>query len=609
MQHARAWIFMGNYSLDNVLVQAGADVNAQCASGLTALHVACRGQAVLVATLLLAAGIDGGLRDSRGCAALHYAAHTANWGLFSLLQAHASCRPKETDPQGEEDPQPAISSGSSKGRWLKCMAHKPLSSLASSVHNLRGPCHAIWHVGVQKAKALLHIRCPNMSLKRNTRVYAGANLLQYGVEGGSLDIVNLLLDELSLLQSTAGSKAPVPSDSSLEAQLAAGCCLSEPGNPGSAREHASASAAQPDNTQYDLQQTPASVAGPAPDPRPSQRASAADEACSSAAQSAAGEKGARGYACAPLHTAALRGYSDLIPSLLGGGFSASTLDAFRRTPLHYAAMKGFSFFPTSQPGAQPPAVPVPGNHSNPEPSCEQGCRPEPDASESTASPQQIGSDQAEKTQLPSHSPSSSFDSERSISSAGGPLPASDAQAALSILTPAQPAPALSCVGPGSTPLSSASPQLAGAPPPYSPALSAAAQYYRPRATVAYDLTADLLLEAGAAADSIDAWGCSALHYAAGVRTHLCFHSHAFICRFRLTWSPVMSCLDVKQAQWHTWAARARLDGVCLRVDSCLACTVTCATGSDTPICIPRLQARGKQSWWSGYWTWTWSALW
>ena len=98
---------MGDYSLNDVLVQAGADVSAQCASGLTALHVACRGQAVLVATLLLAAGIDGGLRDSRGCTALHYAAQTANWGLFSLLHAHASCRPKETDPQGEKIPQPA----------------------------------------------------------------------------------------------------------------------------------------------------------------------------------------------------------------------------------------------------------------------------------------------------------------------------------------------------------------------------------------------------------------------------------------------------------------------------------------------------------------------
>ena len=86
---------------EDALVQACADVNAQCASGLTALHVACREQAVLVATLLLAAGVDGGLRDSRGCTALHYAAQTANWGLFSLLRAHSSCRPQETDPQGE----------------------------------------------------------------------------------------------------------------------------------------------------------------------------------------------------------------------------------------------------------------------------------------------------------------------------------------------------------------------------------------------------------------------------------------------------------------------------------------------------------------------------
>ena len=345
---------------------------------------------------------------------------------------------------------------------------------------------------------------------------AGADLLQYGVEGGSLDIVNLLLGELRKPPSLAGSKPSVSLDSSLEARLATVCSLSKPGTPGIAGEHALASAAQPDHIQGDPPQNPASTAGHSHKPQPSQHAAAAGEPCSSATRSSAGEKGAWGCVCNPLHIAALKGYSDLIPSLLGGGFSASALDAFRRTPLHYAAMKGFSFFPASQPGAQPPAVPAPGNHSNPEPSCEQGCRPGPDASESTAGPQQAGSGQAEETPLPSHSPSSSFDSERSISSAGVLQPAPDTQAAPSILAPARPALALPCIGSGLTPLRSASPQLAGAPPPYSEALPAAAQYYGPRATVVYDLTADLLLEAGAAADSIDAWGCSALHYAAGV---------------------------------------------------------------------------------------------
>ena len=46
----------------------------------------------------------------------------------------------------------------------------------------------------------------------------------------------------------------------------------------------------------------------------------------------------------------------------------------------------------------------------------------------------------------------------------------------------------------------------------------------------------------------------------------------------------MSCLEIKQAQWRTWAARDRLDGVCLMVGSlCLACTPTVATGSETSI--------------------------
>ena len=84
------------------LMQAGANVSGQCASGLTPLHVACRGQAVLVATLLLAAGIDASLRDARGCTALHYAAQTANWGLFSLLHAQPGCRPMSIDPKGRQ---------------------------------------------------------------------------------------------------------------------------------------------------------------------------------------------------------------------------------------------------------------------------------------------------------------------------------------------------------------------------------------------------------------------------------------------------------------------------------------------------------------------------
>ena len=348
---------------------------------------------------------------------------------------------------------------------------------------------------------------------REQTVCPGADLLQYGVEGGSLDIVNVLLGELHKPQSPAGSKLAVSSDSSLEAQLATACSVNGFGSPDSAREHASASAVQPDDAQHVPLQTSASTAGHPHRSRPDQPAAAAGEACSSALQSSAGEKGAWGCACAPLHIAALKGYSDLIPSLLGGGFSASTLDAFGRTPLHYAAMKGFSFFPASQPGAQPPADPASGNHSHSEPSCEQGCRPGLNGSESTAAPLQMGSTEGGKAPLPSHSPSSSFDSERSTSSTGSPQPASDTQAASSTPTPARPALTLPCAGPGLPPLSSASPQL---PLPYSAALPAAAQYYGPRATVAYDLTADLLLEAGAAADSIDAWGCSALHYAAGV---------------------------------------------------------------------------------------------
>ena len=83
-----------------VAMQAGANVDAQCDSGLTALHVACRGQAALVATLLLAANCDAGLQDSRGCTPVHYAAQTANWGLFNLLHTHPGCRAEALDIEG-----------------------------------------------------------------------------------------------------------------------------------------------------------------------------------------------------------------------------------------------------------------------------------------------------------------------------------------------------------------------------------------------------------------------------------------------------------------------------------------------------------------------------
>jgi ankyrin repeat protein len=67
---------------------------------MTPLHVAARAQATAVASLLLQAGADGGRIDGYGRAALHYAAQTADWALFSVLHARPECLVLSTDMDG-----------------------------------------------------------------------------------------------------------------------------------------------------------------------------------------------------------------------------------------------------------------------------------------------------------------------------------------------------------------------------------------------------------------------------------------------------------------------------------------------------------------------------
>ena len=126
---------------------------------------------------------------------------------------------------------------------------------------------------------------------------------------------------------------------------------------------------------------------------------------------------------------------------------------------------------------------------------------------------------AKESPRPGHSPSSSTSSELSHSSQGTPAATTLAQAGLGAGTSVplgQPPPFIPPSGvPGGVLLGSMGMPCAGAPPLYTAGGLAAAQYHGPRATVAYGFTADLLLEAGADADAVDMWGCSALHYAAG----------------------------------------------------------------------------------------------
>ena len=326
---------------------------------------------------------------------------------------------------------------------------------------------------------------------------AGASLLQYGVEGGSLDIVKLLLTEL---------RASGPSTN------AAGQLK---------KDRTGVSSKPSEESEYDPEHAPPLDLGEPLSLQDSQ--SLADEHVQSARERPADGKATSSGVCNPVHIAALKGFSDLIPSLLGAGFSASAPDAYKRTPLHYAAMKGFAFFPAQASGAQPPA-----SEPSSRPDLEEKLSAQHGQVQSEVKPEGAGSQQqssssqahAEECLTPGYTPSCSGDSEHSYTSQGSPAPlaapkVAPAGSAVPLgapLPPAQP-----YANTGVTSYGSLSMPGSSAPHQYSAGLPAPAQYYGPRATVAYGLTADLLIEAGADADAIDMWGCSSLHYAAGVR--------------------------------------------------------------------------------------------
>ena len=347
----------------------------------------------------------------------------------------------------------------------------------------------------------------------NGHSHADVSLLQYGVEGGSLDIVELLLAEHKKAGLSADGRPRGGSQSSslasLAAQLAAACSLTEDDAPSKAKLKRSQPATQSDDREYDPEMGPLLYDDSTHSTGGSPNAQLEPDHSISAHQKA----GSHG-ACTPLHIAALKGFSDLIPSLLSAGFSASALDACKRTPLHYAAMKGFAFFPVQQPGTQAAARP-PSAQQPADPNQEQSSPPLEDKDQRSPDDHAC----AKESPPPGHSPSSSTSSELSHSSQGTPAAPTPAQAGLSTGTsvpPGQPPPFVPPYGgPGGVLPGSMGMPCAGAPPPYTAGGPAAAQYHGPRATEAYGFTADLLLEAGADADAVDMWGCSALHYAAG----------------------------------------------------------------------------------------------
>ncbi len=279
--------------------QAGAELDAQNTADLTPLHVAARARSVAVVRLLLECSCDGSLADASGRAALHYAAQSGEWPLFSTLYEHPACAVMDADDRGEQ------------------------------LH-LRFGSFAYWDKHGATVKGMfLAERCPCGC--------AGLTPLHYAVEGGSLEIVGVLLAHMAALKrESPGPAAPraagdlkgqqddsqQPSDSKSQqrtphveggAQLRSSEAECRSGAP-----HVSAFSPK------------------APDAAPGRMPS-----CSNAAHPSNAIKTA---SFTPIHMAAYKGHAELIPCLLQAGYSVSTLDSLRRTPLHYAALQGCHAF-------------------------------------------------------------------------------------------------------------------------------------------------------------------------------------------------------------------------------------------------------------------------
>lgn len=75
--------FKGNTEVVRYLIESGADVNAKAANGGTALHFAAMVNRPEIATLLVSAGADPTIRDDKGLTA---ADHARQQGLSALAE-------------------------------------------------------------------------------------------------------------------------------------------------------------------------------------------------------------------------------------------------------------------------------------------------------------------------------------------------------------------------------------------------------------------------------------------------------------------------------------------------------------------------------------------
>jgi hypothetical protein len=265
--------------------------------------------------------------------------------------------------------------------------------------------------------------------------------------------------------------------------------------------------------------------------------------------------------------AAYKGHAELIPCVLQAGFTAAQLDLHGRTPLHYAALQGcqpFELLPGSsgQPRDAPAAAAALQEtpHASPGRSNSGAAAEPPDAEQLAVeedraialasarlvadvfrglSWQAPGDGSLSPQDTLRYESLGSSSSSSSSGSAGVTSPPKEAPLPRSIpsptrLPPPLPGPALAspladACWPQPAPRdvsSKAAPGLlpAAAPPqrqlqPPGQAWPAPSHWagLMPRARIDYPGAAELLLVAGADVHVVDAFGCSAVHYAAGLR--------------------------------------------------------------------------------------------
>lgn len=82
-------VLSANAEAVQLLLAAGAEVNALCFDGTTALHKACLWGHIAIAALLLAHHADQTIQDQEGWTAPQLARAQGNTEMVQLLAAHA----------------------------------------------------------------------------------------------------------------------------------------------------------------------------------------------------------------------------------------------------------------------------------------------------------------------------------------------------------------------------------------------------------------------------------------------------------------------------------------------------------------------------------------